>query len=107
MHDQFAKISTPKEDSAVSLFDDAGRAAESDPETKAFAVIRTVANLSVARFFWTSGFQSAIEIVAQKWLDEIDVGNDVVTSTIDLLSSTVSVTKIVLNKVEKRFLEMA
>lgn len=68
------------------------------------AVIRTVADLSVANFFQIYAFQMAMKGAVQNFLAEPHVAKDMVTSTIDLRAFTVPVAEFVKDVVEKRFL---
>lgn len=70
-------------------------------------VSRAVVNRSISKTLQSSTLQTAVELAVHKCLAEPHVINDVVIRTIDLRALTVSVTRFVKNKVERRFLEKA
>lgn len=95
------------EDTIVRLFEIAGPGTDSSLDTKKMAVIHRAVNRSVDKAFQSCTFQSAVEEAVSQCLAESHVANEVLSSTTDLLASTVSATKFVMKEVENRSLEEA
>lgn len=61
MRNQFQNISFVVKATVVRLFRDAGRAAESSPDTKIMTIIGTVGNRSVTKGFQSTAFQASVK----------------------------------------------
>lgn len=107
VRDQLAAILDVVEETVVRLLGDAGMAMEGRLDIKAVAVIRIVANRSVAKAFQSSVLQSSVERSVQEWLADAHVTYDVAARSTNLPAFTVPGAKFAKNEVEKLSLEIA